>query len=74
MIEVTHASKKYSPDKVRKRYVRWNGLSYAWCEVGEDPRYDLRQGWCSKEELPPEIMEAANANRGQAFSYVEWPL
>lgn len=69
-MKVTIQSDKYRPELVRKRYVRvdYQG-GYKWCEVGDDRRYDLRQGTAEPHEVPIEIREAAYERRN-----VEWPL
>ena len=74
-MHITYQSDKYAPEKVKMRYVRFglNGV-YEFCEVGFDRRYDLRQGEIDEKEIPKDIREQAIALRGQAFSYVEWPL
>lgn len=74
MIDVTHSDRRYAPDKVRRRYVRWGWKRYFWCEVGDDRRYDLRQGSCDAADLTEDILEAVEARRGHAFAFVEWPL
>lgn len=76
-IKATSTAKHYRPDLVRKRYVR---LAYddkfRWCEVGEDARYDLRQGMCAESDLPPTTAAAARAKRDAGVwpFNVDWPL
>lgn len=75
-MEVTFKARIYSPEAVRTRYVRANikNGDYSWCEVGSDPRWDLRQGLALAEEIPEEIRAAADALRGTWPGYVEWPI
>jgi hypothetical protein len=79
-IEATSAARDYSPDKVRNRYVQAPGAGevngWRWCEVGDDRRYDLRQGTCPPSDLPAEVMNAALDRRiaGVWPFYVDWPL
>lgn len=74
MITVTSQSKNYAPEAVLKRYVRFDGETYLFCEVGIDRRYDLRQGTVTEDELPESIAAKARARKGFWPSYVEWPL
>lgn len=74
---VTYTSTKYRPEYVRKRYVYCvsvNQQRFTFCEVGEDRRYDLRQGIVSANEIPDDIRRAAETQSGQAYGKVEWPL
>lgn len=73
---ITMQSKRYAPELVVARYVRRSPVSeeYFFCEVGEDRRYDLRQGRVVGDELTPAIRAAADAQRQQAFGYVSWPM
>lgn len=73
MISVTHTAAFYRPELVQDRYVRVDGDSFVWCEVGEDRRFDLRQGTCDKTDLPADVLAAAENRRGWFPSYVEWP-
>lgn len=75
MITVTFTAPQYSPNKVRRRYVRAEVAfdGYRWCEVGDDKRYDIRQGTCDTADLPDDVRRAADALRGQTFAYVDWP-
>lgn len=76
-IKTTSTAKGYHAGQVRKRYVR---LAYddrfRWCEVGDDARYDLRQGTCSEDDLPPAVAAAARAKRDAGVwpFNVDWPL
>ena len=61
------------------RYVRYDGAGmYAWCETGvKTPagwRYDIAQGTCAVDDLPPDVAMKAIAAQGTFPSYVEWPL
>lgn len=48
---------------------------YAWCIQNADkPEYDVMQGICTWDELPPEVRAAADARCGHWPAYVEWPL
>lgn len=76
MIFATFTAADYAPKFVRARYVRRNALGddeYSWCEVGDDRRYDLRQGGCHADDLPDDIRAAADMLRGHAFGFVPWP-
>lgn len=75
-MEVTYRAKSYRPEAIRVRYVRANvkGGDYSWCEVGDDRRYDLRQGLVDAHELPDDIRRAADRLRGTSPGYVEWPF
>lgn len=71
-MQATYTSKNYDPKLVQKRYVRYNAYdkTFHFCEVGEDRRYDLRQGLVEQHELPePVAAEALKYNS----SYVDWP-
>lgn len=69
-MEVTFTAKGYQPGAVLARYVRANvkGGDYSWCEVGDDRRYDLRQGLVADD-----IRVAADKLRGTWPGYVDWP-
>ncbi len=71
MLTVTWQSRNYAPEKVIIRYVRADGPLFRFCEVGEDRRYDLRQGVIDAADLPFEIRDAAAKLRG-VFGYVAW--
>ncbi len=75
---VTYICKDYRPDMVRKRYVRYAGAyEWHWCEVGDDRRYDIRQGVSSDmRDFPFQIADAAINLKldGVIPSWVEWPL
>lgn len=79
MIDTTSTADAYEPGLVRSRYVRAplvGGGRYAWCEVGDDRRYDLRQGRCDAFDLPDDVRQAADVQRASGVwpYYVEWPL
>lgn len=65
----------YHPNKVRSRYVR-RGVEtgYHFAEVGDDRRFDLRQGTVSADELPEAVRVAADLRCGFFPSYVDWPV
>jgi|JI9StandDraft_2_1071091.scaffolds.fasta_scaffold822700_1 hypothetical protein len=73
---VTYQSKRYAPELVVERYVRRSSVdsSYTFCEVGEDRRWDLRQGKVDGEDIPEDIRSKADGLRDQAFGYVPWPI
>ncbi len=75
-MRTTYQAKDYDPAKVLKRYVRLDGVTgyFCFCEVGEDKRYDLRQGIVDSDELPEDVYNAAYERAGIFPSYVEWPL
>lgn len=61
------------------RYVRYDGSgSYFWCETGQVTRagwrYDIAQGTCAVDDLPPGVAMKAIAAHGSFPSYVDWPL
>ena len=74
-MQITSRSSRYKPEAVIKRYVMhaMDG-SYCFCEVGQDRRFDLRQGTVMAAELPDSVREAADARKGYWPAYVEWPL
>lgn len=76
-MQVTYCSQRYRPDLVQARYVRAvadrPGV-YQWCEVGQDTRYDLRQGTIAAEGLPAEVRAAADALRGTWPGYARWSI
>ena len=75
MIVATSTARHYRPDLVRRRYVKFTrGDGFRWCEVGDDRRYDLRQGTCAASDLPEPVMDAALDRAGFYPPYVEWPL
>ncbi len=62
---------------VTTRYVRLSlpgeQGAYRWVEVGEDPRYNVREGNAEAHELPEEVRAGADARKGLFPAYVEWP-
>lgn len=57
-----------------KRYVRWDAHhGYVWCKKQERSRFDFEQGTCAADDIEPGIRAAADKQRGQCFSYVDWP-
>lgn len=76
-MKTIYQSANYAPDQVRQRYVKPSPFTpgeFIFCEVGDDRRFDLRQGTVDHSELPEDVRSAAEAQRGQAFGYVVWPL
>jgi len=73
-MKVTYQSKNYAPEKILRRYVR-RGVDgeYWFCEVGQDRRYDLRQGTVEATEIAEDVRKKADELKGQYFGYVEWP-
>ena len=73
---VTYQSPDYSPDKVLRRYVRYDGGCYKFCEVGtrKNRSWDLRQGIVDESELPVDVAKHARDRYGAFPSYVAWPL
>lgn len=56
---------------VRKGFVPGE---YVWCEQSaEDARYDVAQGTCNAEDLPPTIRKKCNEYYG-SFYACEWPM
>jgi hypothetical protein len=77
MIRCTYQSEvpTHKDDGELKRYVRKDamGAGYSWCEKQTRSRYDYAQGVCTADDLPEAIRTQADAQRGQAFGYVDWP-
>lgn len=76
-LTATFTAQGYTPEMVKTRYVRISisGDRFEFCEVGEDRRYDLRQGVVNDPSIiPAEIRTLAEQLRNAAFQYVEWPL
>lgn len=73
-MKVTYQSSNYAPEKILRRYVRRSSDGYQFCEVGQDRRYDLRQGTVEADEIPEAIRIKADALKGQYFGYVDWPI
>lgn len=76
MIRITSQSPTYAPENVRKRYVsyRLSENAFFMCEVGEDRRYDIRQGYVDRQHIPLAIQLAAYDQAGTYPPYVEWPF
>lgn len=76
MIRVTSQSPDYAPERVRARYVSYRASEgeFFFVEVGDDRRYDIRQGYVDAQDLPPDIRQAASDRAGFWPPYVEWPL
>lgn len=73
-INVTYLAKGHTTQDAGDRFVRrCYPTGYAWCLRGLDLRYDIAQGTCDAQDIPPAIRERADALMGHAFSYVEWP-
>lgn len=75
-MNVVYQSKSYAPEQVTKRYVRRSSAAggYDWCEVGQDRRYDVRQGTVEPDELADDIRAAADAHYKTSSSYIDWPF
>lgn len=75
-MKVTYQSKAYAPEAVTKRYVRRSSAAggYDWCEVGQDRRYDIRQGTVEADELSDAIRTAADEHYKVSMSYIDWPF
>ena len=67
------------PGTAKARYVR-KAIGqdfYKWCEQSaEDSRYDIAQGTCDAEDLPPDIRKKCDELEGKnaGFYACEWPL
>lgn len=63
--------------RVKARYVKkvlGQEGGYKWCEQSVDnPGYDIAQGTCEAEDLPPEICKKCDEYNG-AFYACEWPI
>ena len=76
-IKITFVSPDYSPEKVKSRYVRFSPRfnAFHFCEVGEDSRYDIRQGVVIDPSIiPEEIQTQAKEMQNKMFGYVVWPF
>lgn len=71
-MRITYQSACYAPEAVRARYVRRSGDIYRFCEVGEDRRYDIRQGVVEPHEVPRAVLDEADKRACQYYGYVEW--
>lgn len=76
MIRVTYQADSYAPERVLKRYVSYRIVEgeFFFCEVGEDRRYDLRQGYVDATHVPLAIRITAYGQAGFYPPYVEWPF
>jgi hypothetical protein len=74
-ITVRYVGRDYDPSMVRKRYVAKGigGGPYRWCEVGDDRRFDIRQGVCDADDLPEDIRQQCDNYTGALYA-CEWPL
>lgn len=73
MMKVIYESRDYLPDRVTARYVRrCVSGEYRFCEVGEDLRYDIRQGTLEPEEIPADVRDLADSRVGHYFGYVKY--
>jgi len=74
-MKITYQSKSYSPEKVTKRYVRRSAAGgYSFCEVGDDRRFDIRQGTVEPDEIPEAVRAAADDLHKTSSAYVDWPV
>ena len=74
-MKVRFQAEGFTPAAVRSRYVRASACGiYFWCEVGDDRRFDIRQGTVEPSELPEAVKAAADALAGTWPGYVSWPL
>ena len=74
-MQVTYQSERYVPGSVVARYVKFDpNEGYQFCEVGDNPMWDLRQGYVTESELPRKIAKAAADRRNTWPGYVEWPM
>lgn len=69
----TYRSPNYKKENVVSAYVRYSSLddTFNFCEVGEDRRYDIRQGKISIDKLPPDVILEAKKRAGIWPSCVE---
>jgi len=73
-IYVTYQARDYDPSQVHKRYVRFDGKKFGFCEIGKLRGFDIRQGWVDAEDLPTDVKDKAIALKGTWPSYIEWPI
>lgn len=75
-MQVKYQAHRYDPDKVTARYVRRSSATggYDWCEVGDDRRYDVRQGTVEPDELPDHIRAEADEAQKKHCHYITWPF
>lgn len=56
------------------RFVRRDaaGPGYSWCVRDNRTGYDIRQGTCDADDLPPNVRVAADAWAGFVYGFIEW--
>lgn len=78
MITVTREERCYQPRRVTTRFVKFNGgdAGFTWIERGKIGQrdYDMREGTCDEDDLPPAVAVAAREKREEGIYpfYVEW--
>lgn len=73
-MKITYQSRGYAPADVFRRYVRAYGTSlYSFSEAGTTG-LTIRSGIVSADEVPKAIRKEVDRLKGQAFSWVDWPL
>lgn len=73
-MQETYRSNCYAPDKVVKRYVRYNySGTYKVVEANAES-YSIRELDAAPADIPQEIRDGALAVRNRFPAYVEWPL
>lgn len=71
---VTWQASSFTPQIVKKRYVRAAvGGGYRFCLTNAAGR-DIQQGEVEESALPVEIRKAADQSKGLAFGWVEWVI
>lgn len=75
-MKITYQAESYKPELIKNRYVRKSAIDniYYFCEVGEDRRFDLRQGIVEAHELPKDVKAAADEASYSYPSYVKWEI
>ena len=77
MIVTTFESKRLLAKNLQwRRYVRKDatGDGYSWCLTSPRTKFDVAQGRCDADDIPANVRALADARRGLAFSYVDWPM
>ena len=77
MIVTTYESKRLQTRRQQwRRYVRKDAMGdgYSWCITSWRNKYDVAQGRCEAGDIPADVRALADARRGLAFSYVDWPM
>ncbi len=70
-IKVTYKSKGEPGRRYVKKCIYG---TYRYCiQSAKDKRFDVEQGTCDAEDLPPEILVECENHKG-AFYACEWPL